>query len=199
MGRDPSNEIAISDPQVSRLHARVYLSEGMLVVEDMGSTNGTFVNGVPLAEPKTLAPGDVIGLGDAVTLTYYSSGVVATTPLGDPGLGSPRPEPEAQSAAAASSASSGRVGTRRPTAAGRDAPKPLAMPPQSSQGASWDDRPLEDEDDDRTRRRKYMLVGCGCLALMLACAAVALFLWYAPASFWEFLVRLGVPIPPNPF
>ena len=56
---------------------------------------------------------------------------------------------------------------------------------------------LEGEGDGK--RRQVLFIGCGCLALTLACLAVALFLWYAPAAFWNFLIDLGIPIPGNPF
>jgi hypothetical protein len=57
----------------------------------------------------------------------------------------------------------------------------------------------EPEEEDPARRRRTMYIGCGCSALFLACLAIALFLWFAPASFWEFLIGLGIPIPANPF
>jgi hypothetical protein len=71
VGRDPSNDIVINDPQVSRQHARITQQPTATVIEDLGSTNGTFVNGMRLVGPHVLANGDVIGLGDAVLLTYY--------------------------------------------------------------------------------------------------------------------------------
>jgi len=65
IGRGSENRIDLVDPRVSRRHARVTRTEDGVVVEDLGSTNGTRVNGSPLAAgPKKLAPGDVIGLGD---------------------------------------------------------------------------------------------------------------------------------------
>jgi hypothetical protein len=82
LGRDPGNEIVIGDPQVSRQHARITRQGGLTVIEDAGSTNGTFVNGLRLAGPHTLTDGDVISLGDAVTLSYHSADVTMTEPLG---------------------------------------------------------------------------------------------------------------------
>ena len=82
LGRDPGNEIAIGDPQVSRQHARITRQGGLTVIEDAGSTNGTFVNGLRLAGPHTLTDGDVISLGDAVTLSYHSVDIAMTEPLG---------------------------------------------------------------------------------------------------------------------
>lgn len=70
LGRDPRNAIVIQHPQVSRRHARIVLREGAWVIKDLGSTNGTFVNGLLLTEPQTLALGDTVGLSEAVTLTF---------------------------------------------------------------------------------------------------------------------------------
>ncbi|MCW3027698.1 MAG: hypothetical protein JWN81_909 [Solirubrobacterales bacterium] len=57
------------DDEISRMHARVTLDEsGFCAIEDLGSTNGTFVNGLRMSGPQTLSEGDMIELG-ATTLT----------------------------------------------------------------------------------------------------------------------------------
>lgn len=89
VGRDPGNDIVINHPQVSRQHARLVRRGGVIVLEDLGSTNGTFVNGMRLTAPHTLASGDTIGLGDAVTLTFY--GLAAG--IGETLVGRPSPAP----------------------------------------------------------------------------------------------------------
>lgn len=92
VGRDPGNDIVINDPHVSRQHARITQQGGLMVIEDLGSTNGTFVNGMRLTGPHTLADGDVIGLGDAVTLTFYGWPAVTTeTMVCRSGVVAPRP------------------------------------------------------------------------------------------------------------
>jgi pSer/pThr/pTyr-binding forkhead associated (FHA) protein len=45
IGRDPSNEMVISDSQASRFHARITMTPNGYVIEDLGSANGTYVNG----------------------------------------------------------------------------------------------------------------------------------------------------------
>src|SRR5258707_888407 len=63
IGRSANANVVIDDPSLSRLHARVTMSvDGEVSVEDLGSTNGLFVNG---AQHKTsrLAPGDRLRLG----------------------------------------------------------------------------------------------------------------------------------------
>jgi predicted component of type VI protein secretion system len=102
IGRDPSNDIVINDPQVSRQHARITRQGQMVVIEDLGSTNGSFANGVRLTGPHVLSNGDVIGLGDGVTLTYYEVGIaadIAETVVGRPGSAvtpTPMPAPRVQ-------------------------------------------------------------------------------------------------------
>jgi transcriptional regulator with GAF, ATPase, and Fis domain len=62
IGRDLSNEIPITDSAVSRYHSVVAPVDGAYVVRDLGSMNGTFLNGVPIKE-RSLQHGDEIGVG----------------------------------------------------------------------------------------------------------------------------------------
>jgi predicted component of type VI protein secretion system len=73
IGRDLSNDIVINDAEVSRRHARLVLQAGGYVLEDLGSTNGTSVNGQRLMGPYTLRIGDVITLGEHVGLGFEPS------------------------------------------------------------------------------------------------------------------------------
>jgi FHA domain len=70
IGRDSSNGVAINDAEISRKHSRLSFQGGKYVLEDLGSTNGTFVNGQRLAGPVVLKPGDVISLGEQIVLMY---------------------------------------------------------------------------------------------------------------------------------
>ncbi len=72
LGRDPSSNIVIDASGVSRQHARITRYGGQIVIEDLQSANGTFVNGIRLAESHTLAHGDVISLGGVVTFIKLS-------------------------------------------------------------------------------------------------------------------------------
>ena len=63
MGRDPGCHVTIPDSSVSHRHARIYHSDGEWYVEDLGSTNGTFVNDRPLTRPVVLRPGDTVSIG----------------------------------------------------------------------------------------------------------------------------------------
>jgi hypothetical protein len=69
LGRDPGCNIVIDALEVSRQHARISRYGGQIVIEDLRSANGTFVNGIRLTGPRTLVNGDVISLGGVVTFT----------------------------------------------------------------------------------------------------------------------------------
>lgn len=66
IGRDPGCDIAIPDSFVSARHARVYVSGGDCFVEDLGSANGTFINGRPLVGRERLLPGDRLQIGKVI-------------------------------------------------------------------------------------------------------------------------------------
>jgi pSer/pThr/pTyr-binding forkhead associated (FHA) protein len=64
VGREPSLALHLDDDtQVSRRHARIALQGGAVVVEDLGSTNGTYVNDQPISSPRTMNPGDKVRIG----------------------------------------------------------------------------------------------------------------------------------------
>ncbi len=63
VGRAAGNDIVIEDPSLSRVHARFSLKNGMPCVEDLGSLNGTLVNGKPTEGVQVLKAGDRISLG----------------------------------------------------------------------------------------------------------------------------------------
>lgn len=66
VGRSPSSDIVIDEPFVSATHARFTLQGPALVLEDLGSTNGTLVNGHPIGQPVTLRDGDEVQIGDTI-------------------------------------------------------------------------------------------------------------------------------------
>src|SRR3954468_10666712 len=80
IGREPSLPLHLdADTQVSRRHARITAQGGAAVVEDLGSTNGTYVNEEPIHSPRTLAPGDRVRIGLTV-IELRSAGQVAARP-----------------------------------------------------------------------------------------------------------------------
>ena len=70
IGRDATNDIVINDAEVSRRHARLTFQGGKYVLEDLGSTNGTFVNGQRLAGPRVLKAGEVVSFGEQIILVF---------------------------------------------------------------------------------------------------------------------------------
>src|SRR5512134_1941952 len=70
IGRDSTNGITINDAEISRRHARLTFQGGKYVLEDLGSTNGTFVNGQRLAGPRVLKPGEVVSFGEQIILVF---------------------------------------------------------------------------------------------------------------------------------
>jgi FHA domain len=64
MGRATSADVRIDDPFASAAHARIFPRGQFMYIEDMGSTNGTFLNGRQLRKPEQLKVADVIRIGD---------------------------------------------------------------------------------------------------------------------------------------
>lgn len=66
IGRSPSSDIVIDEPYVSASHARFTIQGPALVLEDLGSTNGTMVNGHLIEQPVTLRDTDEVQVGDVI-------------------------------------------------------------------------------------------------------------------------------------
>ena len=64
IGRAASADLHIDDPFASAAHARIFPRGQFMYIEDMGSTNGTFLNGRQLRKPEQLKVADVIRIGD---------------------------------------------------------------------------------------------------------------------------------------
>ncbi len=73
LGRAPDNGLVIADPRISRHHARLQARRGTLVITDLGSTNGSRVNGIRVDE-CVLGSGDRVILGDTVLLVEQLPG-----------------------------------------------------------------------------------------------------------------------------
>ena len=59
-------DITLGDPDVSRRHAEIQISNGDILISDLGSTNGTFVNGERIDQPRSLRDGDEVRIGAVV-------------------------------------------------------------------------------------------------------------------------------------
>ncbi|MBF6591954.1 MAG: FHA domain-containing protein, partial [Ktedonobacterales bacterium] len=69
LGRTTGNDVLIPDGTVSRHHARLTFQAAAWVIEDLDSSNGTWVNGARIQRPTELEHGDEVRLGDEV-LTF---------------------------------------------------------------------------------------------------------------------------------
>ncbi len=66
LGRASSSDLVLEDRFLSRNHSRTFHDSGRLMIEDLGSRNGTLVNGLAVRAPQPLAPGDVIKISGSV-------------------------------------------------------------------------------------------------------------------------------------
>lgn len=201
LGRDPRNTIVVQEPQVSREHARIVRRGPYWVIEDLGSTNGTFVNGMRLTAPYTLSDGDVIGLSEAFTLTFHVSPMGADVTEALPGRpGAARPAPPAAPAYAPPSPAAGPAPVPPPSAPPYE-PAPAYVPPAyGAQPAAYEPAPGyppgAEEAPAAGSKKKWIFLGCGCLMLLAVAACLLVFildyLRLLPAFFYEPLRWLGL-------
>jgi hypothetical protein len=78
IGRDPDATIVISSPDVSRRHARLFVADENVVIEDLGSKNGTFVDGERLSAPTAVRPPVELTIGKTRVLLRARGGVQST-------------------------------------------------------------------------------------------------------------------------
>ncbi len=103
LGRDLTNDLPVPDPEISRRHARFLRRGDAIYLEDLGSTNGTFLNGVRIAGPQQLKDGDLITLAENTVMSFEVKGA-ATEPLrvsaakAEPALYTPEAAAPAQAA-----------------------------------------------------------------------------------------------------
>jgi pSer/pThr/pTyr-binding forkhead associated (FHA) protein len=99
IGREPGNGIVINDPEISRKHSRMWLQGSTYSIEDLGSTNGTSVNGVRLSAPHSLRPGEVVALGEQISLVFeavVSDPNATVMHAAKPNVPAPAPAPVSQ-------------------------------------------------------------------------------------------------------
>jgi pSer/pThr/pTyr-binding forkhead associated (FHA) protein len=163
IGRDSTNDIVINDAEISRRHARLTFQGGKFVLEDLGSTNGTFVNGQRLAGPRVLKAGEVVSFGEQIVLVYEVTSVDAGATMVSP------------RAAAVPSAS-----------------RPVATPPPpapAEYAGSIPASPAPMEPAKKTNLTPFIIAGVVFICLCLCIGA----LWYIDANYlWcTFLPFLG--------
>ncbi len=199
LGRASDNTVVLESSQISRHHAQIRLLPGGAIIEDMGSTNGTFINNRRLVEPHTLSAGDHVRFADFVTFEYVvheqpaSTVVAGSTQAMDepPGFRTP-PQPTQQSY-------QGPEDVELPSPFYPQQPiyeQPLPpvgynSPVYNAPAAS----PAEEPRAPRRSRGLYIIIGV-LVVLICLCIALAVYLWFAPLSFWERVFDLlGIPLP----
>lgn len=95
IGRDINNEIVINDAEISRKHCRLIMFGDSFAIEDLGSTNGTWVNERRITSQHQLVNGETIRLGDNITLSFEMVGFDADATIAS----STAPPPPPQQAA----------------------------------------------------------------------------------------------------
>lgn len=100
IGRGPVMDMVLTDPRVSRRHARLRVAGQALLVEDLGSTGGTRVNGARISGPTAIARGDRVALGGTEMTVLWTPGhPEPPSPPPPPAPPPPPPAPEAPRAA----------------------------------------------------------------------------------------------------
>jgi DNA-binding winged helix-turn-helix (wHTH) protein len=82
LGRDPALEVCLESSSVSRRHARLHIADGVAMLEDLGSKNGTFVNGQKISTAMRLSDRDQIGVGEVRLRFRILSGQPSTETMG---------------------------------------------------------------------------------------------------------------------
>ena len=164
IGRDPSNTIAVNDPEISRQHARMILQGGKIVIEDNGSTNGTTIDGRRISGPHVLKSGEMVALGEDIVFMFealsFDPDATVVSSAAHPAA-APRQEPIMPPPSPPKQAYVGQVPAD---------PEPV-VPPPAAQGSS--------------RKTLPVIVGAGALACICACGGL-LFWGDAANKWWDF-------------
>ncbi|GJM41363.1 MAG: hypothetical protein DHS20C20_16450 [Ardenticatenaceae bacterium] len=146
IGRSANNGVIINDAEISRRHAQITPKTNNFVLEDLGSTNGTFINGIRLNQPTLLKHGDSVEFGDTVRLRFWAAGMpseVVYSPADDVVTPALPPEPVPAYA------------------------EPAGIPEQQPAPPPVFDE-FESPETAVSPNRNRILIGCGCL-LLVAC------------------------------
>jgi len=79
IGRAPTNSIVIAESTISKQHAEITVQPEGVWIQDLGSSNGTFVNGKPISQSTWLKPGDTLQFGTSVVVGVQGTGTAATS------------------------------------------------------------------------------------------------------------------------
>ncbi len=131
LGRVAGCDIVIDDTKASRRHARIVAQDGVVEVEDLGSSNGTMLNGKPV-QRRVLRDGDEIQIG-ATRIVYLAQAVAQKPPAKSDDLDLfGDDEPAAAGAAGPADEEGDDLDFASPAAAPAPAPSPMPAPKQPS-------------------------------------------------------------------
>jgi hypothetical protein len=177
VGRDITNDITINDPEVSRHHMRFTRGAGGFTLEDLGSTNGTFVNSHRLTGAKPLNNGDTIGLGETVTLGYE---LVRPMMAQQPPMGGVAPEPQTVANPVPRQQDYGMqpgvspVAPQSPGVYDYNPSQPYSASAApgvpASQGYDYD--PYAVREEERSNTMRMVLIGCVVASVFCCCGTV---------------------------
>jgi hypothetical protein len=208
IGRDITNDIVINDPEVSRHHLRFTKVASGYNIEDLGSTNGTFINGQRISGSKPLNNGDMIGLGETVTLGYEMvRGPSGGAPEDGGGVGVTAPGPSAYEQPAPSQQPSYQQPAQpaysqapaQPAPADYDGGQPASsnyadafsgaapQPPQSGYYEEYD----YDENAGGNNTTRIVLIGCAAVMVLCCCATIGLSIYIDSQCLWWDIPILG--------
>jgi pSer/pThr/pTyr-binding forkhead associated (FHA) protein len=134
IGRDPDVDLALDDPGISRRHAELRAEGSTAVVEDLDSSNGTYVNGELLDSPRRLRSGDLIQLGESTI--EVDAGTTETEVIGSPATEVAPPPPAPVRDAPVRREPLPPVRRRPPPPPDRE-PAPLQQPEARNGGPNW--------------------------------------------------------------
>jgi predicted component of type VI protein secretion system len=215
IGRTADNTIVIDSTRISRHHTQIRITEGTTgtaaIVEDMGSTNGTWVNRRQLTGPQQLLPGDIITLADYITFRYEVEEALSTDRLApampssatrvmdDSSLYTPPPPPPPDYEEPYQEyLESPATPPKQPFIQLGSAPQttPSARPPSAPQQA-WAAPPVSPPAAPPPKRSKWIYIIVAILLVLICiCLGVAIYLWFAPVTFWESVFELfNIPVP----
>ncbi len=161
IGRDIANDIVINDAEVSRKHALLTLEADRYKIEDLNSTNGTYIDGQRLIGPHILAIGEVIMFGDNVGVVFDGEPIdldatvpstidLQVTPVAAIPVSAENPPAEIVT----------------PSVQVINTPKPQPITPNVS--------PAEAQEVDKKPINSWLLAGCGCLLVIVVLIIAAL-------------------------
>jgi predicted component of type VI protein secretion system len=178
IGRDPVSDVVLNDPEVSRKHARFTQTESNFQVQDLGSTNGTFVNGERLeSEAVDLQPGFTISMGSGVTLVFEAvptKANLAATMVDPSGL-SLMDEFDEESETAVPDLSQLLDEDPQPPAGWEPDPSPPFTPPSA---AAPPLASTTNDDEAAKKKQRSTIIIAAIVVVLLCCCSFVAYMWF---------------------